>query len=241
MSSQPDNTQPGAVAVYCGSSTGTHQEFATAAQSVGKSLAVANRPLVYGGGSKGIMGIVSGACLENGGKVTGIVPYAMVTAGGEGEKTQNNITVHLNEVGREKTETIVVASMHERKVEMAKRSEAFVGLPGGFGTFEEVLEVTTWTQLGIHKKPVILVNVLSFWEPLRQLVDSSIAYGFIKPISKEIIVFVDGPANHEEHAGFDWGSAVLRAIEEWNLRDDRPLFDWSKTLDGDSADALAST
>jgi predicted Rossmann-fold nucleotide-binding protein len=127
--------------------------------AVGHAIAAANRPLVYGGGSKGLMGAVSGAALERGGKVTGVVPYAMVAAGGEQEKGEAVVTVELNEAGREKVclflitprlscysplsiceiEHIVVDSMHERKVEMAKRVAAFFGLPGGFGTFEEVI------------------------------------------------------------------------------------------------------
>ncbi|KAL0947496.1 hypothetical protein HGRIS_013598 [Hohenbuehelia grisea] len=108
--------------------------------------------------------------------------------------------------------------MHERKVEMAKRSCAFIGLPGGFGTFEEVLEVTTWTQLGIHTKPVVLINVLSYWEPLRQLIQGGVREGFISQANADIIVFVDGPgagASAEEHETFNWGEAALNAITAW--------------------------
>lgn len=227
--------------MYCGSSTGNSEAFAKAAISVGSALAKANRPLVYGGGSKGIMGIVSGSSLEHGGKVVGIVPYAMVAAGGEGEKTKSGVMVQLNEVGREKVETIVVDSMHERKVEMAKRSEAFIGLPGGFGTFEEVMEVTTWTQLGIHRKPVVLVNVLGFWNPMKELINTSVKHGFIKESSDKLIIFVDGPENVEDHAEFDWGSASLKAIEEWKPEGFIPIFDWTMRANGEKSDVMEST
>ncbi|CAL1703449.1 unnamed protein product [Somion occarium] len=163
------------VAVYCASSLGNRKAFQEAATSLGFALAEAGRPLVYGGGNKGIMGVVSGAALEKGGKVTGVVPYAMVAAGGEAEQMKGTseskgATVALDEHGREAIEHIVVDSMHERKREMALRSSGFIGLPGGFGTFEEVFEVITWSQLGIHRKPVILLNILGFWDPFRELV-----------------------------------------------------------------------
>ncbi|KAJ7043086.1 hypothetical protein C8F04DRAFT_1073636 [Mycena alexandri] len=223
-----------AVAVYCGSSIGTEKAFSHAATSLGHALADANRPMVYGGGSKGIMGIVSGAVLERGGKVTGIVPYAMVAAGGEGVKASSQVNVVLDEAGREKIEHVVVDSMHERKVEMARRSAGFIGLPGGFGTFEEVLEVTTWTQLGIHNKPVILLNVCSFFEPLRQLIDNGVSYGFIKPLSKSIIIFVDGPKERSEHESFNWGEAALKALDAWDRDAGDALFDWSARMEGRS-------
>ncbi|KAL1681189.1 hypothetical protein EV122DRAFT_195899, partial [Schizophyllum commune] len=176
-----------AVAVYCASSSGTEPAYIHAAESLGAAIAVAGRPLVYGGGSKGLMGTVSGAVLSGKGKVTGVVPYAMVAAGGEGEKSASKYTVELNEKGREEVETIVVNSMHDRKVEMARRAEVFFGLPGGFGTFEEVMEVSTWTQLGIHRKPVILLNVLGYYDPLRQMIKNGISAGFIQPYNESII------------------------------------------------------
>ncbi|KAJ7273048.1 hypothetical protein C8J57DRAFT_1063276 [Mycena rebaudengoi] len=230
-----------AVAVYCGSSFSTKKAFTAAAISVGHAIAAANRPLVYGGGSKGLMGAVSGAALERGGKVTGVVPYAMVAAGGEQEKGEAVVTVELNEAGREKIEHIVVDSMHERKVEMAKRVAAFFGLPGGFGTFEEILEVITWTQLGIHNKPVVVFNVLSFFEPLRQLVNNGVEYGFIRPASKDLVIFVDGPASHDEHESYNWGEAGLAALEGWNRQAENGLFDWTVRMKGEHSEALAST
>ncbi|KAF8163180.1 hypothetical protein B0H34DRAFT_672244 [Crassisporium funariophilum] len=230
-----------AVAVYCGSSMGKHTAFTAAAVSLGLTLAAANRPLVYGGGSKGIMGIISGAVLQGGGEVVGVVPRAMVAAGGEDEKVRNPTKVYLNEAGRDKVETIVVESMHERKVEMARRVDGFIGLPGGFGTFEEVLEVTTWTQIGIHDKPVVLLNVLRFWEPLRGLIQNSLDAGFIRDSSKRLVIFVDGPVALEEHESFDWGRAALDALDHWERGQVEPLFDWSTAASSGKEDNLAAT
>ncbi|KAJ7460932.1 hypothetical protein B0H11DRAFT_2057457 [Mycena galericulata] len=227
-----------AVAVYCGSSMGTEKAFTAAAtcrssvgldlfkiltilSALGHAIGEAKRPLVYGGGNKGIMGVVSGAVLERGGKVTGIVPYAMVAAGGESEKVKSGVSVILDEAGREQIEHIVVDSMHERKVDMAKRVAGFFGLPGGFGTFEEVLEVTTWTQLGIHNKPVVVLNVLSFFEPLRQLINNGID-------------------SSTEHECFNWGEAALKALDSWKRAEDG-LFDWTARVEGKHSEALDST
>jgi len=180
------------------------------------------------------MGVVSGTVLECGGKVTGVVPYAMVISGGEREKgdSEKGLKVELKEKGREAIETVVVQSMHDRKVEMARRADGFIGLPGGFGTFEEVLEVTTWSQLGIHDKPVVLLNILGFWDPLRQLIEHSIQAGFIQSSNERLIVFVDGPAIPEEHITFDWGTAALKALDGWKRGHNHPLFDWTKVMNG---------
>ncbi|KIM41231.1 hypothetical protein M413DRAFT_18875 [Hebeloma cylindrosporum] len=214
-----------AIAVYCGSCIGTQSAFSAAAVSLGRALAGADRTLVYGGGSNGIMGVVSGEVLINGGKVIGVLPRSMVAGGGEGEKNDSP-KIFLDE--------ILVDSMHERKIEMATRVDGFIGLPGGFGTFEEVLEVTTWTQLGIHDKPVALLNVLSFWEPLRALVKGSINAGFIKPQHEQLIIFVDGPEDHSEHENFDWGKAALEALDKWERGSVKPLFNWSHGPYGDT-------
>lgn len=244
----------GPVAVYCASSNGVEAAYVNAAASIGK--AIAPRGLVYGGGSSGLMGVVSLATLEAGGKVVGIVPAAMLAgkrgwpAGGEGSKVdvetapttkeelgvvkQHGEPVLLAEKGREKTETVVVSSMHERKVAMAERATGgFIGLPGGFGTFEEVLEVVTWSQLAIHNKPVVLINVLGYWDPLRALVKQGIASGFIHPQNEGLITWIDGPADRAAHADYDWGAEVVRVLDAW-----RPNgwtgygFDWSRTASG---------
>ncbi|EPQ58547.1 hypothetical protein GLOTRDRAFT_35746 [Gloeophyllum trabeum ATCC 11539] len=233
----PSDSDNRAIAVYCASSLGAQKAYQDAAISVGRALAAAKRPLVYGGGSKGIMGIVSGAVLEGGGQVTGVVPQAMVAAGGEGEKSTKGdpkdhaVYILLDERGRE---DVIVGSMHERKVEMAKRAAGFVALPGGFGTFEEVLEVATWTQLGIHNKPVVCLNVLSYWEPLRALVKNGVQAGFIQEKNESLIIFVDGPADHAEHESFDWGKAALEAVEGWDREDVRGMYDWNRAGNGDS-------
>jgi len=230
------DSTPGAVAVYCASSLGKHQAFQNAAHSVGRALAESNRPLVYGGGFHGIMGVVAEAVLHFGGQVTGVTPYAIMAAGGERDKLNGSSpSLLVNgglECARNRVETIVVDSMHERKVEMAKRAAGFLGLPGGFGTFEEVLEVTTWTQIGIHEKPVVLLNVLSFWDPLRQLIQNGIRGGFIQPKNEQLIVFVDGPSDHHLHESFDWGTAALHALDTWHGDISKPLFDWSKRTGG---------
>ncbi|KAF7441128.1 hypothetical protein PC9H_001477 [Pleurotus ostreatus] len=225
------------VAVYCASSMGRKDAYRLAAVSVGHALAEANRPLVYGGGSKGIMGVVSGAALEKGGRVTGVVPYPMLVAGGEQDKTSPS-KIRLNEKGREK---IIVDTMHERKVEMARRSCAFIGLPGGFGTFEEIMEVTTWTQLGIHNKPVILLNVHSYWEPIRSMIQTAVDEGFVQPHNAALVSFVNGPgpdASTEEHENFDWGRAAIKVIENWKRDPGECPYDWTASRSGGEKDEL---
>ncbi|KAH7910615.1 hypothetical protein BJ138DRAFT_1135910 [Hygrophoropsis aurantiaca] len=226
-----------AVAVYCAASIGKVKAFQLAALSLGHALASARRPLVYGGANTGIMGVISGAVLDGGGKVTGIIPYAIYAAGGEKDKGDGvvkaaSVAEALDERRRGE---IVVNSMHERKVEMAKRVGGFVGLPGGFGTFEEILEVITWNQLNIHNKPVVLLNVHSYWEPLRELIRNGIREGLIRPQSERLVVFVDGPADHAQHETFDWGQASLNALNSWQPDQVQPLpFYW--THDVDSSD-----
>ncbi|KIM87500.1 hypothetical protein PILCRDRAFT_815024 [Piloderma croceum F 1598] len=227
-------TNPSAIAVYCASSLGNQKAYQLAAISLGCALATAERPLVYGGGSRGIMGIVSGAVLEHGGHVTGVVPFAMVAAGGEGDKADETtktpaVAYLLNEKGREKTETIIVKSMHDRKIEMAKRVGGFIGLPGGFGTYEEILEVICWTQIGLHTKPVVILNVLNFYDPLRAQIQLGIKEGFIQPHNEHLVVFVDGPSDVNEHDTFDWGKAAIDALDGWDGgRVQCKHFDWQK-------------
>ncbi|EJD05933.1 uncharacterized protein FOMMEDRAFT_119343 [Fomitiporia mediterranea MF3/22] len=227
--------KPKGVAIYCGSSLGKQKAFENAAVSVGAALARNGRPLVYGGGSKGIMGVVSGSALEQGGDVTGVVPYAMYAAGGEREKTtseiENSVDIMVNTHGKERLTTVLVNSMHERKVEMARRASGFIGLPGGYGTYEEVFEAITWTQLGIHDKPVILLNVLSFYSPLRDLVRNGVNEGFIQPSNENLVLFVDGPSDPSLHETFDWGEAALEALNSWNKGEASVYtYDWSKKM-----------
>ncbi|KIY63665.1 hypothetical protein CYLTODRAFT_457921 [Cylindrobasidium torrendii FP15055 ss-10] len=230
------------VAVYCGSSSGTKAVYTNAAISVGRALAKAQRRLIYGGGVNGIMGAVSKAVLLNGGSVTGVLPYAIAAGGGEGGRKKLAEHEGLTPEQRSMNERVMVHSMHERKVEMARRSVGFAGLPGGLGTFEEILEVATWTQLGIHRKrqlppvlqvvdkvltpdaAVVLLNVRGFYDPLRALIKKGVEEGFIMLSNAHIITFVDGPASYDAHDTYDWGSAMLTALEFWKGNDVTALF-----------------
>ena len=139
------------VCVYCGSGPGTNPHFIESAKAFGKVLAENGIRLVYGGGSLGIMGAVASSVLDHGGMVTGIIPDFL--------KLKENALKRIQEM-------IVTPDMHERKRQMFERSDAFVALPGGIGTLEELVEQLTWQQLGRHSKPVLLANVDGFWEPL---------------------------------------------------------------------------
>ncbi len=137
--------------VYCGSSAGNDHAYATAATVVGEAIAAADVQLVYGGGDVGLMGIVARTALAKGARVTGVIPRFL-----------KDREVMLREV----TELIVTEDMHERKRIMFDRADAFVALPGGLGTLEEVIEIATWAQLERHAKPIVMVNVGGFWDPL---------------------------------------------------------------------------
>jgi hypothetical protein len=154
------------VCVYCGSGPGTNPRFVEAAVGLGKALAENGIRLVYGGGSIGLMGAVATSVLDHGGAVTGIIP--------------DFLTARENALTRVQ-EMIVTPDMHERKRLMFERSDAFVALPGGIGTLEELVEQLTWKQLGRHAKPVLLANIDSFWEPLLALLAHMRATEFIRP------------------------------------------------------------
>jgi len=154
------------VCVYCGSGPGENPAYFHAATDLGRILAENGIRLVYGGGSIGLMGAVAKAVLANGGAVTGIIPEFLSTR-----------EIMLDDV----TELIITADMHERKRLMFERSEAFVALPGGIGTLEEVVEMMTWAQLGRHEKPVLLANLGGFWNPLIDLLAHMKAEAFIRP------------------------------------------------------------
>ncbi|BGP17942.1 hypothetical protein JCM10213_003950 [Rhodosporidiobolus nylandii] len=193
------------ITVFCGSSPGNRPVYREAAEQVATALAREGIELIYGGGTKGIMGIVARTALEKGGKVHGIIPSAFLSA-----EAPDRTTEKENE-----TES-VVGSMHERKKLMADLSQAFIGLPGGFGTLEEVAEMTTWSQIGVHLKPVVLLNVDGFYGPIRQFVDNAVTSGFIPAQNRNFLTFVDGPS--AEDASFDWGKAALKAIRDWQAQ-----------------------
>ena len=153
------------VCVYCGSGPGTNPRFIEGAKALGKALAENNIRLVYGGGAVGLMGAVATAVLDHGGLVTGIIPDFL-------RKREHEMT--------RVQEMIVTPDMHERKRLMSERSDAFVALPGGVGTLEELVEQLTWQQLGRHAKPVLLANVDGFWEPLFSLVSHMRQTQFIR-------------------------------------------------------------
>jgi uncharacterized protein (TIGR00730 family) len=152
------------VCVYCGSGPGTHPAFIESAREFGAELAKNGIRLIYGGGKVGIMGAVSEAVLQHGGEVTGIIPEFLVAR--EHARTSNGL--------------VVTRDMHERKRKMFEMADAFVAMPGGVGTLEELVEQITWVQLGRHKKPVLLASIQNFWDPLCTLLEHMRALEFIR-------------------------------------------------------------
>ncbi|XP_039812826.1 cytokinin riboside 5'-monophosphate phosphoribohydrolase LOG-like isoform X1 [Panicum virgatum] len=161
------------ICVYCGSAKGRKPSYQDAAVELGKELVERGIDLVYGGGSIGLMGLVSHAVHDGGRHVIGVIPRSLMPREVTGEP-----------VG----EVRAVSGMHERKAEMARFADAFIALPGGYGTLEELLEVITWAQLGIHKKPVGLLNVDGFYDPLLSFIDMAVNEGFIKEDARRIII-----------------------------------------------------
>ena len=161
-----------ALGVFCGSSSGTGDRYVAVARSLGTRLGERGIELVYGGGEVGLMGEVADACLAAGGRVLGVIPEGLFSR----EIAHRGIT-ELFEVG----------SMHERKQLMYEMSDAFLALPGGLGTLEELAEITTWSQLGLHAKPVALLDVDGFWDPLVAQLDRMVDEGFLKPASRSLV------------------------------------------------------
>ncbi len=167
------------VAVYCGSSPGHDGSFVSAAQALGALIAAQDLTLVYGGGKVGLMGAVADAAMAAGGRVHGVITEALLNA----------------EVGHDGISSLeVVTTMHERKARLAELADGFLALPGGYGTYEELFEVLTWTQLGIHQKPVVLVNVNGFWDPLVAQAARATNDGFMKPAHRDVMRVADTPA-----------------------------------------------
>jgi hypothetical protein len=165
--------------VYCGSKPGLDPAYAKAATEVGTWIGQHGGQLVYGGGRGGLMGIVADATLRAGGQVVGIIPQALV----------DREWAH-----RGCTELHIVDTMHERKRMMAERSDAFLAMPGGIGTLEELFEVWTWQQLGYHNKPIGLLNVADYYRGLLQFMDHSVAQGFLAVPQRELIAVNADPA-----------------------------------------------
>jgi uncharacterized protein (TIGR00730 family) len=157
------------VCVFCGSAPGARPSYSRAAEEMGRALARNGLTLVYGGGKLGLMGIVANAVLENGGRVVGVIPRMLI----ERECAHEALTKQH-----------VVDTMHERKTLMADMSDAFVGLPGGMGTFDELVEIVTWAQLGLHAKPVILANIERYFDPMYAMLDHAVQEKFVTPVSR---------------------------------------------------------
>ena len=167
------------VAVYCGSNFGTDPAYARAAASLGEILADRGMRLVYGGGHVGLMGVVADAAMRHGAEAHGVITEAL----------------QAMEVAHEGLTSLkVVKTMHERKAAIADAADAFVMLPGGFGTFDEFFEVLTWTQLGIHAKPCGILDVAGFFAPLRALLDGAVTAGFVHPAHRDMVIVDDDPA-----------------------------------------------
>jgi uncharacterized protein (TIGR00730 family) len=166
------------ICVFCGSKTGTNGCYRKAAAELGQLLASRGCTLVYGGGSVGLMGVIANAVLASGGKVVGVIPKVLATE-------------ELIHPGVDQMH--IVGSMHARKAQMNELSDAFVALPGGYGTFEELFEVVTWAQLGLHRKPIGLLNAAGYFDPLVTLIDHAVREGFIKPAHRQLLLFEPSP------------------------------------------------
>jgi len=176
------------ICVFCGSSSGSGPQYRACAEELGAELARRNVGLIYGGGNVGLMGGIADAVLRAGGEAIGVIPEHLMT----------------REIAHKQlTKLHVVRSMHERKALMADLSDAFIALPGGFGTLEEFFEVLTWSQLGLHVKPCGIVNVLEYYTPLLAMLDHAVEQRFLKPQNRALVL------------ARDTASELLRALEEW--------------------------
>lgn len=158
--------------VFCGSSFGHREFFREMAAELGRRLGKNGIRLIYGGGNVGLMGVVANAALAHGGEVTGVIPQFL----------KDWEVAHLDV-----TELIVTQTMHERKAIMAERADGFVALPGGFGTLDELFEILTWKQLRLHAKPIVLLNVGGFFDPLIAMVDTMVAEGYVSAQSRQLL------------------------------------------------------
>ncbi len=161
-----------AVCVFCGSSSGRGDAYLRAASAVGAALATRQLTLVYGGAHVGTMGAVANGCLEAGGQVIGVMP----------QRLADREVAH-----RGLTQLHIVDSMHTRKALMAEMSDAFIALPGGFGTYDELFEILTWAQIGLHQKPVGLLNLDGFYTPLLQFLEGAVTAGFVAPRHRALL------------------------------------------------------
>jgi uncharacterized protein (TIGR00730 family) len=165
--------------VYAGSNPGSHPAYADAARALAAELAGRGIGLVYGGGKVGLMGVIADTVLEAGGEAIGVMPQALID----------------REIGHPRlTELKVVDSMHERKAQMAELADAFVALPGGIGTLEELIEVYTWSQLGIHDKACGVLNIRGYYDGLATFLDHAVSEGFLRPQHRAVLSVAEDPA-----------------------------------------------
>lgn len=184
------------ICVYCGASDGVRPEYTHYAQQLGKTFAAQNRRLVYGGGNKGLMGVIANSVLAHGGEVIGIIPERLVKA----ETAHTGIT-----------QLEVVADMHQRKARMAELADGFIAMPGGTGTLEEMYEVWTAAQIGYHKKPVSLFNISGFYNPMIEFLKHSVQEGFIRESFFATLIVTDDAASLLEQMD----NYVPKNLERW--------------------------
>jgi hypothetical protein len=175
------------VCVYCGSSLGTKAVYRQAAEMLGRELVRRGLRLVYGAGSVGLMGVLARTVFDRGGDVLGVIPGVLAPREVAGEP-----------IG----ETVVVDSMHERKARMAREADAFVAMPGGFGTLDELFETLTWGQLGIQRKPIGLYNVNNYFDPLLLWVDQAVKEGFVRPLHRQLFIVSEDASTLLERLAF---------------------------------------
>ena len=176
------------ICVFCGSSAGSQSEYRACAEQLGAELTSRKIGLVYGGGNVGLMGAIADSVVEAGGEAIGVIPEHLMT----------------REIGHKRlTKLHIVHSMHERKALMADLSDAFIALPGGFGTLEEFFEVLTWSQLGLHAKPCGIVNVLGYYTPLLAMLDHAVQERFLKLQNRALVLARETPLE------------LLQAFEDW--------------------------
>ena len=166
------------ICVYCGSSIGSSPSLSAAARELGQTLAASNLELIYGGGRVGLMGVLADAVLEAGGRVQGVIPQALA----------DREVAHAG-----LTQLHVVDTMHQRKAMMAELSDGFIALPGGLGTFEELFEIWTWAQLGMHSKPIGLLNVASYFDLLLQFLDHATSQQLLMPVHRDLLLVSNRP------------------------------------------------
>lgn len=188
------------ICVFCGSSLGARETYVAQARVLGQTLAAQAIGLVYGGGGIGVMGAAAEAVIKGGGEVIGVIPYALATK-------ERALAADVAGV-----EMRVVNTMHERKWLMAELSDAFIALPGGFGTFEELLEIITWGQLGIHQKPIGVLNVAGYYDPLLAMIDRAIDEGFIQARYRRLIVVA---SEIDDLLGKLFSYEPLESIVQW--------------------------